>query len=198
MKRLFSICLLTIMLLLNGCSSSASSVETMKYWSFQYNEGTNDYSLFFELEDKNDKPISADVDVDIRIVNEKNEEIYSGTKHVSLNDFDNYTNKTVGEQYLANVRMPSSEIASRKSASGKVYFTVYKENELQFDEVSCDALYCLPTKDVQVTFDEFPLELRVKDIMGSTSSIIQIQGADYEFVNDYSPRLNITIMGEKN
>lgn len=130
-------------------------------------------------------------------MNEKNEEIYSGTKHISSNDFDNYTNKTVGEQYLANVRIPSSEIASGKSASGKVYFTVYKENELQFDEVSCDALYCLPTKDVQVTFDEFPLELRVKDIMGSTSSIIQIQGADYEFVNDYSPRLNITIMGEK-
>lgn len=55
------------MLLLNGCSSSASHVKTMKYWSFQYNEGTNDYSLFFGLEDKNDKPLSADVDVDIRI-----------------------------------------------------------------------------------------------------------------------------------
>lgn len=68
MKRFFLMWGLVIALLLSGCGSSASRVETLKSWSFQYNEGTSDYSLFFGLADKNDKSLSADVDVDIRIV----------------------------------------------------------------------------------------------------------------------------------
>lgn len=197
MKRWILIWSLALTLLLSGCSSSASCVETLKSWSFQYNEGTSDYSIFFGLADKNDKPLAADVDVDIRIVNDENEEVYSGTKSVSSDDFGNYTSQAAGDQYLANVRIPAAEITAGKSANGKVYFTVYKENEVQFDEVNCDALYCLPIEDVQVTFDEFPLDLKVKDFMGGTASVIQIQGAEYKFDKDYSPRLNITITGEK-
>ena len=61
MKRFFLMWGLVIALLLSGCGSSASRVETLKSWSFQYNEGTSDYSLFFGLADKNDKSLSADV-----------------------------------------------------------------------------------------------------------------------------------------
>lgn len=197
MKRWILIWSLVLTLLLSGCGSSASRIETLKSWSFQYNEGTSDYSIFFGLADKNDKPLAADVDVDIRIVNDENEEVYSGTKSVSSDDFGNYTSQAAGDQYLANVRIPATEITAGKSANGKVYFTVYKENEVQFDEVNCDTLYCLPIEDVQVTFDEFPLDLKVKDFMGGTASVIQIQGAEYKFDKDYSPRLSITITGEK-
>ena len=197
MKRFFLMWGLVIALLLSGCGSSASRVETLKSWSFQYNEGTSDYSLFFGLADKNDKSLSADVDVDIRIVNDADEEVYAGTKSVSTDDFSYYTSQAAGEQYLANVRIPAAEIKAGTSASGTVYFTVYKENAVQFDEVNCDALYCLPIEDVQVTFDSFPLDLKVKDFMGSTASVIQIQGAEFKFDKDYSPHLTITITGEK-
>lgn len=197
MKRFFLMWWLVIALLLSGCGSSASRVETLKSWSFQYNEGTSDYSLFFALADKNDKPLSADVDVDIRIVNDEDEEVYTGTKSVSTDDFGYYTSQAAGEQYLANVRIPAAEIRAGTSASGKVYFTVYKENAVQFDEVNCDALYCLPIEDVQVTFDSFPLDLKVKNFIGSTASVIQIQGAEFKLDKDYSPQLTITITGEK-
>lgn len=93
MKRWILIWGLALTLLLSGCGSSASRVETLKSWSFQYNERTSDYSIFFGLADKNDKPLAADVDVDIRIVNDKNEEVYSGTKSVSSDDFGNYTSQ---------------------------------------------------------------------------------------------------------
>ena len=63
--------------------------------------------------------------------------------------------------------------------------------------MNCDALYCLPIEDVQVTFDPFPLDLKVRDYMGGTASVIQIQGADYKFDKDYLPQLSITITGEK-
>lgn len=52
-------------------------------------------------------------------------------------------------------------------------------------------------EDVQVTFDSFPLDLTVTDFSGNTASVIQIQGAEYEFDKDYSPQLTITIIGEK-
>ena len=181
----------------SGCGSSASRVETLKSWSFQYNEGTSDYSLFFGLTDKNDKPLSAGVDVDIRIVNDENEEVYTGTKSVSPDDFGCYTSRAAGEQYLANVRIPAAEIKAGKSESGKVYFTVYKGNAIRFDEVNCDALYCLPIEEVQVTFDSFPLDLKMKDFMGGTASVIQIQGAEFKFDKDYIPKLTVTITGEK-
>lgn len=197
MKRIFLMWWLVLALLLSGCGSSASRVETLKSWSFQYNEETNDYSIFFGLADKNDKPLSADVDVDIRIVNDEGEAVYTGTKSVSSDDYSYYTSQVAGEQYLANVRIPAAEIAAGKSANGKVYFTVYKENAVQFDEVNCDALYCLPIEDVQVTFDPFPLDLKVRDYMGGTASVIQIQVADYKFDKDYFPQLSIIITGEK-
>ncbi len=181
----------------SGCGSSASRVETLNSWSFQYNEGKSDYSLFFGLADKNDKPLSAGVDVDIRIVNDENEEVYTGTKSVSPDDFGCYTSRAAGEQYLANVRIPAAEIKAGKSESGTVYFTVYKGNALRFDEVNCDALYCLPIEEVQVTFDSFPLDLKMKDFMGGTASVIQIQGAEFKFDKDYIPKLTVTITGEK-
>ena len=197
MKRSFLVWSLLIALLLSGCGLSASHVETLKSWSFQYNEGTNDYSVFFGLFDQNGKPLSADVDVDIRIVNDENEEVYAGTKSVSADDYGYYTSQAAGEQYLANVRIPAADLRAGKSASGKVYLTVYKENTVQFDEVSCNALYCLPIEDVQVTFDPFPLDLRVKDYMGGTASVIQVQGADFTFDKGFFPQLSITITGEK-
>lgn len=181
----------------SGCSKLASRVETLKGWSFQYNEGTNDYSVFFGLLDENDQPVSADVDVDIRIVNDEDEEIYSATKSVLPDDYGYYTSQAVGEEYLAEIRIPASELMAGKSSNGKVYLTVYKGNTVRFDEVNCNAVYCLPVKDVQVTFDSFPINLNVMDYMGNPSSVIQIQGADYKFDAEYLPQLSIMIRGEK-
>lgn len=198
MKRIYFIFSFLLSLLLCGCSTAQyNNVETLKGWSFQYNEGTNDYSLFFGLLNQDGKSISADVDVDIRIVNEQDEEVYSETKSVSKNDFSYYTSQAAGEQYLANVRIPVSDIASGTSASGKVFLTVYKDDIVRFDEVNCDALYCLPIKDVQLTYNSLPLELKVKDYLGNTESIIQINDVTYSFEKDYLPQLEITIYGEK-
>ena len=94
MKR-FAI-LLNFLLLIWLCGCSARPViETLNNWSFQYNEGTNDYSVFFELRDKSGSSISADVDVDIRIVNDRNEEVFKGTSSVSPDDFGYYTSEAL-------------------------------------------------------------------------------------------------------
>lgn len=55
----------------------------------------------------------------------------------------------------------------------------------------------MPIEDVQVTFDSFPIDLKVNDFMSDTASIIQIQSAEFKFDKDYVPCLTITITGEK-
>lgn len=188
-----------LIILLCSCSAvqKQNSIETLKSWSFQFNEETDDYSLFFGLLNQDGESISANVDVDIQIVNEDDEEVYSGTKSVLKDDFSYYTNQVAGEQYLANVKISASDIALGTSASGKVFLTVYKTDIVSFDEVNCEALYCLPIKDVQLICDSLPLELQMKDYYGNTESIIQVNDVTYNFENDYLPKLEITILGEK-
>lgn len=198
MKKFRFVFLFLLFFLLCGCSTpKVNQVETLKSWSFQFNEGTNDYSIFFGLLNQDGESMSATVDIDIRIVNEDGEEVYSGTKSVSEDDFGYYTSQVAGEQYLANVKIAASDIMPGTSVSGKVFFTVYKEDVVSFDEVNCEALYCLPLKDVQVICDTLPLELNVKDYFGKTESVIEISDVAYNFEKDYSPQLKITISGQK-
>lgn len=202
MKKVLSA--LSFLLLFSLCACSrlipdtyVDDIETLKSWSFQFNEETNDYSIFFGLLNKNEEYISADVDIDIRIVNENDEEVYKGTKSVSKNDFGYYISQTSGEQYLANVRIATSEITRGKSSNGKVFITVYKSDIVRFDEVNCSALYCLPIGDIQLASDPFPLELKVMGYDGTTESIIQVNDMSYQFEKGFSPQLKITIFGEK-
>ena len=81
MKKCRLLFLLILLLSLCGCSMipnilSESRIETLKSWSFQYNSGTDDYSLFFALCDESDKYLSADVDVDIRIIDDNDNLLY--------------------------------------------------------------------------------------------------------------------------
>ena len=202
MKKSLLVLLIVLVFSLSGCSfllqnDSDNSIETLKGWSFQYNSGSNDYSLFFGLLNDRDRYIASDVDVDIRIVNEKGEEVYSETRSVSKKDFGNYESQAAGTQYLANVRIPANEIKKGSSNNGTVYLTVYKGDAVRFDEVNCSALYCLPVSDLQLNMSNLPVEIKVKGYDGSTEAKIKITAVDYEFEKEFSPQLKIIIMGEK-
>ena len=124
----------------------------MKGWTFQYNQGTNDYSIFFGLCDKLENYTSADCTVDIEIVNDNGETVYSGTKEITSNDFGNYSNVIAGQRYLANVRIKEDEITPGSSSSGTVYFTVTGEY-FAFEQANCSAYSCLPVSDIELTVD---------------------------------------------
>lgn len=199
MKKIICILLIVLMVSLCGCSMIfPGKIETLDNWSFQFNEETDDYSLFFGLQNEKGRYISANVDVDIRIVNDEKEEVFSGTKSVTKDDFDYFESKAKGEQFLAEVRIPASEIKSGKSGDGTVYFTVYMGDTILFDEVNCSALYCLPVEDIELYFETLPVEIKVKDYDGSTESIIEITEVSYTYdKDDYMPELDITLLGEK-
>ncbi|MCM1120840.1 MAG: hypothetical protein NC543_15960 [bacterium] len=172
-------------------------IATIKGWSFQYNQGTDDYSLFFGLLNDEEEVVSANVNVDIRIINDNGEEVFAATKSVTDNDFAYYESSVTGTQYLANIRIPTAEIKEGTSSDGTVYFTVYKGNTVLFDEVNCMALYCLPISDIELTVDNLPVEVKVKGYDGSTESIIKITEVSYTFEKEYTPQLKITLTGQK-
>lgn len=203
MKKRFSVFLILI-LISQMCACSVfpfglttSSIETLKGWSFQYNEGTDDYSVFFALLTESDRYVSAEVDVDIRIVNDNNEEVYKGTHSVTKNDFGYYSSQAAGEQYLADIRIPTTDISEGTSANGKVYLTVYKGEVLRFDEVNCDALYCLPVKDVKLIADGLPQEININGYDGKVESKIKIEEVQYTYDKDFTSQLKITVTGTK-
>ena len=203
MKKFIISFLVVFMSSLCGCSFvpttiiGSDDIETLKGWSFQSNPGTNDYSLFFGLLNNKERYIAADVTVDIRIVNDAGEEVYSATKSVTSKDFGNYKSQIAGKQFFANVRIPASDIKSGKSNDGTVYLTVYKDDDVRFDEVNCTALSCLPVADVELDAKDLPIELEVKGYDGNVESIIRITDVTYVYEKDFTPQLQITFSGQK-
>ncbi len=126
MKKIALLLIVFLAVQLCGCvsipfDSGISDVKTLTSWSFQYNEGTDDYSVFFGLLTESQKYVSADVNVDVRIVNDNNEEVYKGTHSVDKDDFNYYKSQVSGEEYLANLRIPADRIKKGTSVNGKVY-----------------------------------------------------------------------------
>lgn len=202
MKKISLIFIFILLLHLCGCafiptSSDVSNIETLKGWSFQYNEGTNDYSVFFGLLTKSERYVSANVQVDVRIVNESDIEVYSATHDVTKDDFGYYSSQVAGEQYLANVRIRAEDIQPGSSANGKVYLTVYKDDVLRFDEVNCSALYCLPTLDVQLEASGLPSVINCKGYNGQIESKIKVESVTFTYEKEYTSQLKITVAGTK-
>ena len=205
MKKISLILVLILVVQLLGCAAAPvattqptePNVETLKGWSFQYNEGTNDYSVFFALLDDKDQYIAADVNVDIRIVNDRDETVYQEVRSVTKDDFSDYYSQAAGEQFLANVRIPAGDIMPGSASSGKVYLNIYIGDILWFDEVNCDAWYCLPIGDVRIQAEGLPQELEVKGYDGRTESRICIEEVTYVHEKEYETQVKITVSGTK-
>lgn len=195
MKKIVAL-LIASLFFITGCSFRPN-VDTLNGWMFQYNEGTNDYSLFFSLNDSRNRSVAADASVKIRIVNENGENVYEGERFITPDDFSYYTNAIVGDRYMANVRISANDIKKGSSSSGKVFFTVTNPDSFAFDEVNCDALYCLPIKEASINKIEYPAELVQKDFMGNVESKIVINDVQYSFDTSLSPSLHVVISGEK-
>ena len=193
---------LTILLMLminslGGCGMFSADVDSMNMWSFQYNEGTEDYSLFFGLSDKNEKHVSAPCSVNIRIENNDGNIVYEDTKKVERRDFGIYTNKKKGEQYLADVRIDADEIEEGSSGAGTVYFTVTGKN-FKFDEVNCEVISGLPLKSILISTEGLPITVHQKDWNGSIKSELQITDMDYKVEDNLeNARVSFVLSGEK-
>ena len=161
----FVLCFLSLVLIfiLSSCSSN-TRVKHLSEYSFQYNKETNDYSLFFALNDTNKKQIAADANVDIKIINKADEVLYEKTVTITKGDFDYFTSKSRGKNYLANIQIPKEEVKKGTSAKGTVFFKVYNKQSFAFDECNCPVLFDLPIKDISITCTSLSKEVSIKKL----------------------------------
>lgn len=194
MKRwpAFLACLLMAAL----CACAPSRVETLEDWSFQYEEASETYSLFFALCDSAGRNISADAQVDVRIVNGDEETVYTGSHDIHVEDFGLYTNQSEGERLLANVKIPASDISQGTSSEGTVFFTV-SGPPFAFDECSIEILDDLPLKAIDIRADQLPVELNIQDYGSASHSTIRIDEVSV-IQDEYLPdQAVIVLQGEK-
>ena len=178
------------------CACAPSRAETLEDWSFQYEEASETYSLFFALCDGAGRNISADAQVDVRIVNGDEETVYTGSHDIRTEDFGLYTNQSEGERLLANVKIPASDISQGTSSEGMLFFTVTGAS-FAFDECSIEILDDLPLKAIEIRADQLPVELNIQDYgsaAGSTIRIDEISVIQDEYLPDQAV---IVLQGEK-
>ena len=197
-KKNFILVLLSfvIIVVFSGCSSD-TRIERLSDWSFQYNEGTNDYSLFFAFNDANKNQIAAEANVDIKIVNNADEVLYEKTVKVTKENFDYFTSQSRGEHFLADIRIPKEEIKKGNSAEGTVFFKVYNDQAFEFDECNCPVLFGLPINDFSIKCESLPKEINIKDVDGSIQSKILIENMDVDVDDSTIPMVTLTISGKK-
>lgn len=196
MKKQVLLGIIAVIFLLSGCNREAEAAKLVD-WHFQYNEGMDNYSLFFGLLDDKDREIAQAVTVDIRIENKAAEIVYDQSKSLTKEDFDYYTNRRGDRKYLAEVTIPKGALKKGKESDGTVYLTVYKPDSFYFDEVRCDAFFCLPLKDISLECLNLPQVITLKDYYGKVKSKIEIEKVRYIFDKEYIPRLQIKVYGQK-
>lgn len=187
---------LACLLLTALCACAPSRAETLEDWSFQYDETSETYSLFFALCDSAGRNISADAQVDVRIVNGDEETVYTGSHDIHEEDFGLYTNQSEGERLLANVKIPASDISQGTSSEGTVFFTV-SGSSFAFDECSIEILDDLPLKAIDIRTDQLPVELNIQDYGSASHSTIRIDEVS-AIQDEYLPdQAVIVLQGEK-
>lgn len=132
----------------------ALSVYYIADRSVQYDKNKKEHTLLFSFKDIDGERIKAPAVVEIRIVNDNDEEVYSKTKIVRSYDFGIWTSAYYGERLLASVDIKDEEIKEGTSDEGKIYFKV-NTGYFSFGETTLD-IDNLPVKGVTVNMPKLP------------------------------------------
>ena len=130
-----------------------STVYYINNRSVSYYDNEKVERLFWGFLDKNEKVISGQGKVNIRIEN-NGECVYKRTFSYSKSNFSNWTSKANGTQYLCSITIPIDDIKPGKNNKGVIYYQVI-DKDGTFDEFSLN-IYSIPQKAISVTLPEVP------------------------------------------
>lgn len=197
---------LALLILFGGCGMSdvTKKVEYLGERSIQFDDDRNEIILFFTFTDKNEKVVKSPATVDIRIVNDEGELVYSTTKGITESDFGTWTNALRGSLTLASIYIPISSIRKGKSNRGKIHFKVYHEGSFEFGESTLtisDLPYISPVDSFKLKLPEVPKKVSYisswDNRVQHTFNITNISYKAEESFDLKSVRLYIYFSGEK-
>jgi hypothetical protein len=175
-------------------------VPTVSYLadrSVQYEKLDQCHLLLFSLQDDNNNRIASDATIDIEIVNDNGETVYSKSHQITSSNFGNWTSAFYGERFLASVYISDTDIISGSSKKGTIYFTVYNEGNFAFDEskLTIDNLpYISAASSCSINLPSLPITATDYSYSGKIQSTIDIESIQYEFEESYDGKtVNLTI-----
>jgi hypothetical protein len=206
-KNAFKIALsLLSILVIVGCGlvDVTKKVSYLGDRSIQFDDNKNEIILFFSLKDKDEKVLKSPATVDIRIINDENEQVYNATKKITESDFGTWTSALRGSQTLASIYIPISSIKKGKSDSGKIHFKVYHEGSFEFDESTLstsDLPYISPVDNFKLSLPEVPKKISyISSWDNKIQHTFNITNISYKVEESYdlkSVELYIYFSGEK-
>ena len=128
------------------------NVEWITNRKIFHQDDENGFVLLFSLLDEDENPVATNAVVDVRIVNDEGIELYKKSVKISPIDFSIWTTISTGEEeFKASIFINDSEITKSSKESGKVYFTVYAEDDSFYFEESELTIYdSLPVVETSV------------------------------------------------
>lgn len=121
---------------------TASGVEWITNWFFQYYDEGECYVLLFGLEDIHEKPLTAEGTVEAWIMNDDEEMVYDEIHTFTPANFEEWIYDETEELYLATIYIPTESIQAGSTPFGTVYLEVYGE-DFAFD-ICTEVVDCLP------------------------------------------------------
>ena len=203
MKKIIGVFVLAMFILFTYGCSVESKVEYLTNRSIQYDDAGRYHTLFFTLTDKKDKVVKSPARIDVRIVNDSKQTVYSKSVDIDKDDYGKWSSKLAGDQILASIRISDSEIQKGDSSDGTLYFKVSLSNGVYFEESSL-SVYNLPFTSVaektSIKLPVVPLEYKGFGWSSNVTERFQITSIRSEIEGSYDNKtvsITLFIAGEK-
>ena len=139
-------------------------------------------TLFFGFSDEDENELWINANVDVKIVNDDNETVYTGNYDITESDFSTWSNVIRGEMYLASIVIDESNITKGNTKNGTVTLNVTtKSYGLTFEDYNFD-IDCLPynapSSNCNVTLPQLPLTVNEYNWNGEVMSTVRIDSID--------------------
>lgn len=161
-------------------SAKASSVKYISNWYVTHNEEASRYEFNFRFLDKEENPIAAPMIVEIRIVDDYDETLYTSKEYIKTDDYK-------GDQLSATIYIPESKMLLGKNSSGKLYYKAYNKGYIYFDEYS---LYVsLPVYRIKYSHNA---NIAKYESSGALSDVANIKITSLSVDPHYSKQINFS------
>ena len=172
-------------------TSSEKKDADKVYWrsgiSVNHDDQKKEFKITFTFQDKNETTyLKAPAVVEITIVNDDNETVYSANKILRASDYN-------GSQ--AVVKIKDSEIKGGKNTYGEISIKVYNTGYFSFDANTSRIYGELPLEGIKVQLPALPQTIHEYDYKNNIESSVKITNITYELYNDDSVKFYVT--GEK-
>lgn len=157
----------------------------------QYNEATEQFVVFFGLQNSHGKYVSGSGEAEISIVDEKDNCLFQQNISFSPLDFTDWTNQSWDEpRYMCGLYIDRNKISESLSSSGKLTIKVVLSDGSYFDGYTT-SIYDLPEKQVQIVLPELPA--KTKDVSYSYTSYSEVRQISYESRINYDGTASVTM-----